>query len=117
MTDIFKDQAAFMSACEQTVYTDNDEQKNLYEDLIEEEMHEFFESLIDGPRQEQIKEAIDILVVTVGWLLSAGVDAAEAWRRVHESNMSKLTDGKLVKREDGKVLKGPNYKVPDMSGL
>lgn len=115
--DIFKDQMQFMQACEQTVYTDNDDQKSLYQDLIEEEKDEFSESLIEGSRQEQIKEAIDILVVTVGWLLSAGVDAAEAWRRVHESNMSKLTDGKMLKREDGKLLKGPSYKAPDMSGL
>lgn len=42
----------------------------------------------------------------------------EAFRRVHESNMSKLgEDGKPILREDGKVLKGPNYKKPDLSDL
>ena len=42
----------------------------------------------------------------------------EAFRRVHESNMSKLgEDGKPIKREDGKILKGPNYKEPDLSDL
>jgi predicted HAD superfamily Cof-like phosphohydrolase len=42
----------------------------------------------------------------------------EAFRRVHESNMSKLgLDGKPIKREDGKILKGPNYKEPDLSDL
>lgn len=117
MSNIFNDQSVFMHSCGQTIYIDNDEQKDLYEALIEEETHEFFVSVLDGPREEQIKEAIDILVVTVGWLLSAGVDAEEAWRRVNESNMSKLTDGKLVKREDGKVLKPEGYKPPDMSGL
>ena len=115
MTDIFKDQAEFMAACEQTVSSCNDGQKVLYEKLMDEEYKEFFYCY--KGRYEQIKEAVDILVVTVGWLLSAGVDCAEAWRRVHESNMSKLTDGKLLKREDGKILKGPNYKAPDMSGL
>ena len=115
--DIFKDQMQFMQACEQTVYSHNTDQTDLYESLISEETLEFFNALENDDRQEQIKEAIDILVVTVGWLLSAGVDAAEAWRRVHESNMSKLTDGKMLKREDGKILKGPNYKAPDMSGL
>lgn len=114
MTDIFKDQMQFMHACGQTTNHLNAEQIELYQTLIHEEHVEFFGA---ENRAEQIKEAIDILVVTVGWLLSAGVDAAEAWRRVHESNMSKLTDGKLLKREDGKVLKGLNYKEPDMSGL
>jgi hypothetical protein len=42
----------------------------------------------------------------------------EAFYRVHESNMSKLgADGKPIHREDGKVLKGPNYKKPDLSDL
>jgi hypothetical protein len=42
----------------------------------------------------------------------------EAFYRVHESNMSKLgVDGKPIYREDGKVLKGPNYKEPDLSNL
>lgn len=42
----------------------------------------------------------------------------EAFRRVHASNMSKLgEDGEPIRREDGKVLKGPNYKPPDLSDL
>lgn len=42
----------------------------------------------------------------------------EAFIRVHKSNMSKLgDDGKPIFREDGKVLKGPNYKKPDLSDL
>jgi hypothetical protein len=41
-----------------------------------------------------------------------------SFQRVHESNMSKLgDDGKPIRREDGKVLKGPNYKAPDLSDL
>jgi hypothetical protein len=43
---------------------------------------------------------------------------ATAFYRVHESNMSKLgEDGKPIKREDGKILKGPNYKEPDLTDL
>lgn len=42
----------------------------------------------------------------------------EAFNRVHKSNMSKLgEDGKPILREDGKVLKGPSYKAPDLSDL
>lgn len=42
----------------------------------------------------------------------------EAFKRVHESNMSKLdATGKPILREDGKVLKGPNYKAPDLTDL
>lgn len=42
----------------------------------------------------------------------------EAFRRVHKSNMSKLgDDGKPMRREDGKILKGPNYKPPYLGDL
>jgi predicted HAD superfamily Cof-like phosphohydrolase len=42
----------------------------------------------------------------------------EAFVRVHKSNMSKLgLDGKPIMREDGKVMKGPNYTPPDLSDL
>ena len=45
-------------------------------------------------------------------------DLDEAMHRVHESNMYKLDqDGKPIYREDGKVLKGPNYQPPDLSDL
>ena len=43
---------------------------------------------------------------------------AKALELVHASNMSKLgEDGKPIRRDDGKILKGPNYKEPDLSGL
>ena len=42
----------------------------------------------------------------------------EAFKRVHLSNMSKLgEDGKPILREDGKIMKGPNYKEPDLTDL
>ena len=42
----------------------------------------------------------------------------EAFAIVHKSNMSKLDeDGKPIRREDGKILKGPNYVAPDMSSV
>lgn len=42
----------------------------------------------------------------------------EAFKRVHISNMSKLgDDGQPILREDGKIMKGPNYKEPDLTDL
>lgn len=41
-----------------------------------------------------------------------------AFEAIHDSNMSKLDDdGKPIRRKDGKILKGPNYKAPDMTGI
>jgi predicted HAD superfamily Cof-like phosphohydrolase len=47
-----------------------------------------------------------------------GWDLQVAHNRVHESNMSKLgEDGKPIRREDGKILKGPNYFEPSLIDL
>lgn len=41
-----------------------------------------------------------------------------AFAVVHLSNLSKLgEDGKPIRREDGKILKGPNYQAPDMAPI
>lgn len=64
------------------------------------------------------KEAADLLYVVYGLAVTFGFDLEEAFRRVHASNMSKLgLDGKPIVRDDGKVLKGPNYFEPDLSDL
>jgi predicted HAD superfamily Cof-like phosphohydrolase len=58
------------------------------------------------------------IVVTADDLLkvSDGVKEEAFWR-VHASNMSKLVDGRPIRREDGKILKGPNYKPPVLTDL
>jgi hypothetical protein len=65
-----------------------------------------------------LKEIADLRYVISGLCVALGIDEEECVRRVHESNMSKLgEDGKPIYREDGKVLKGPNYKEPDLTDL
>lgn len=63
------------------------------------------------------KEMSDLLYVVYGTAVALGIDVTESFVRVHHSNMSKLgVDGKPIFRDDGKVLKGPNYYEPDMTG-
>jgi predicted HAD superfamily Cof-like phosphohydrolase len=92
--------------------------------LIQEELEEALAEVVDDAnntiepvnRQKLAKELADLLYVVYGAADSFDIDVDEAFRRVHASNMSKLgEDGKPVRREDGKVLKGPNYQAPDMS--
>ena len=63
------------------------------------------------------KELADLQYVLSGMVVALGIPMEKVFSRVHQSNMSKLVDGKPLKREDGKVLKGPNYKKPDLSDL
>ena len=92
--------------------------------LVIEEFKEFLEAedqlYRDNPTvvSEALKELADLVYVCYQYAENMGWFLDEAMNRVHESNMSKLgEDGKPIYREDGKVLKGPNYKPPDLSDL
>lgn len=64
------------------------------------------------------KEMADLLYVIYGTYAAMGIDADKVFAEVHASNMSKLgEDGKPIRREDGKVLKGPNYRVANIESV
>lgn len=67
----------------------------------------------------EIADAItDILYIALGLVTKHGLEDVieDLFSEVHASNMSKLSDnGKPIYREDGKVLKGPNYFKPDIA--
>jgi len=66
-------------------------------------------------KAKMLKEASDLQYVLHGLAVALGLDLEAGYKEVHRSNMSKLgEDGKPIYREDGKVLKGPNYFEPDM---
>ena len=83
--------------------------------LVKEEANEVYTA---QTAEELLKELADLVYVTYGYAATFGWDLDEAVRRVHASNMSKLgEDGKPIFREDGKVMKGPNYEAPDLKDL
>lgn len=98
--------------------------------LLQEEMQEFTEEAesvgawvmyeknqdMSSMKADMIKELCDLQYVLSGFAVTFGIDLESAFMEVHKSNMSKLgDDGKPIYREDGKVLKGPNYVPPDMT--
>ena len=92
--------------------------------LITEEFKEFLEAegmlfrLGTRFKPDCLKELADLGYVCYLYAANMDWDLDEAMYRVHESNMSKLDeDGKPILREDGKVLKGPNYKPPNLEDL
>ena len=102
-----------------------DRQTRAYQkDLIVEEFKEFLEAegmmFMHGRNHQEhaLKELADLVYVCYQFAENQGWFLDEALNRVHESNMSKLgEDGKPIYREDGKVLKGPNYKPPTLEDL
>lgn len=72
----------------------------------------------DKIKARMLKEMADVQYVLSGFAVTLGLPLEQAFNRVHKSNMSKLdNNGKPIYRDDGKVLKGPNYTPPDMEDL
>jgi predicted HAD superfamily Cof-like phosphohydrolase len=116
MTNPFRDQAKFMTACDQSVDRGNTDQFNMYLKLIEEEAEELNQAIINKDRVEMLDALIDILVVTIGAIHSMGADAEGAWKEVMRTNFAKIDKdtGKVRKREDGKVLKPVGWEPPNL---
>ena len=94
--------------------------------LIEEEANEFLQAARDlegapntpANHVEVLKELSDVVFVCYQFAAAYGLDLDTAMQRVFDSNMSKLDDdGYPIYRDDGKVLKGPNYKPPYLEDL
>lgn len=112
----------FMKAFGQEVKSDpdfpNDETVSLRIELIAEELNELFDACEQKDIVEVADALTDILYVTYGAGHAFGINLDECFREVQRSNMSKLgEDGKPIYRDDGKVLKGPNYFEPDLKSI
>jgi predicted HAD superfamily Cof-like phosphohydrolase len=116
VTNPFRDQEKFMKACDQSVDSFNADQFNMYLTLIEEEADELGEAIKNHDQVETLDALIDILVVTIGAIHSAGFDAEGAWKEVMATNFAKIDrdTGKVRKREDGKVLKPTGWTAPNL---
>lgn len=122
----FRDQEKFMKACGQSTTEFNADQFSMYLGLIKEEFDELMVAqgfdLATGDRvnsadpKETLDALLDILVVTIGAIHSAGMDGEGGWKEVMSTNFAKIDKetGLVRKREDGKVLKPVGWTAPDL---
>ena len=84
-------------------------------ELIREEVAEL-QAAVDGMDMLAIADGLtDILYVVYGAGHAFGIDLDECFHEVHSSNMTKLgPGGRPLYRKDGKVMKGPNYREPNL---
>ena len=86
--------------------------------LIEEELEELKEAMRKEDMVGVADALTDILYVTYGAGAAFGIDLDKCFEEVHNSNMSKLDrDGRPIYREDGKILKGPDYFEPNLEKI
>lgn len=88
--------------------------------LMKEENEEYLEAAMEGDLTEIADALGDMLYILCGTILEHGLQhkIEEVFDEIQRSNMSKLgADGKPIYREDGKVMKGPNYFKPDFEKI
>jgi predicted HAD superfamily Cof-like phosphohydrolase len=89
-------------------------------DLMAEENDEYLEAAKNNDLVEVADALGDMLYILCGTILEHGMQykIEEVFNEIQRSNMSKLgADGKPIYREDGKVMKGPNYFKPNIHSI
>ena len=111
----------FRLAAEQSIDPDDERVQEMQMTLIREEFNELLEAHINEDNDEDkihtLKELADLVFVCYQYAVARNWNLDIALKRVFESNMSKFVDGKPLRREDGKILKGPNYQPPFLDDL
>ena len=88
--------------------------------LMQEENDEYLEAARKKDLVEIADALGDKLYILCGTILAHGLQdkIVEVFDEIQRSNMSKLSaDGTPVIREDGKILKGPNYFKPNIKSI
>ena len=87
---------------------------------MDEENREYLEAALNDDLVEVADALGDMLYILCGTILEHGMHykSEEVFNEIQRSNMSKLgADGKPIYREDGKVMKGPNYFKPNIVSI
>ena len=109
------DVLTFLNACDQEPSPENAE---LYVKLIKEEFEEFAVARRENDEVEQLDACMDMIWVILGYCHMKGYKVDAAWAEVARSNLAKIntSTGKVIKRDDGKVLKPEGWTPPDLTG-
>lgn len=98
--------------------------RELATSLISEEYRELIEAVVmdnilksEVSRANLVKEWADLQYVLSQFAVVYDIDGDAAFNRVADNNMTKVQDGEVVYREDGKIMKPEGYQKPDMRGL
>ena len=96
------------------------QKENLRFELMKEENDEYLEAAKKGDIVEVADALGDMMYILCGTIIEHGMQhiIEEVFDEIHRSNLSKLDEnGNPIYREDGKVIKGPNYFPPDIKKI
>lgn len=112
---------SFQLGYSENIIGDLGESKNLLRyNLMKEENEEYLEAAQNNDITEIADALGDMLYILCGTIIEHGLQhkIEEVFDEIQRSNMSKLDEnGMPIYREDGKVLKGPNYFKPNIESI
>jgi predicted HAD superfamily Cof-like phosphohydrolase len=121
MSNMFQEVKKFQTAVGQNVsevpYFPDENERVLRRKLLKEEVEEYFEGEDKDDLENVAKELADIIYIVCGTAASYGIPLDRVFNEVHRSNMEKLVDGKVVRRDDGKILKPEGWTAPDIKSV
>lgn len=111
----------FHNACDVDIRTEPGlpagEVRKLRIALLKEE----FEEYLEGEKNNDIVEIADalgdMLVIIFGTSLSYGIPLDKVFNEIHVSNMTKVINGKVIRRMDGKIMKPASYEPPNIEKI
>lgn len=123
-TDEFSDVGDFHKVCEAPFF--NDEKPACFPHmkirllrmrLLLEEVGEYIEAEMSGDIVAVADALTDIKYIVNGTGHTHNIDLNACWQEIHRSNMSKIENGKVLRREDGKIQKPDSYSPPDLKPI
>lgn len=91
--------------------------RDLRKKLLAEEYTEYTTAEAEDDIVEIADALADLIYIACGTAVAYGIPLDRVFAEVHRSNMAKLVDGKVIRREDGKILKPTGWTPPDVAGI
>jgi len=116
MTNIFRDTEKFMTACEETLVGFNQAQFDSYWNEISKASGQLISAVDEQDRLHILQALVNLIANSVGAINSLGADAEGAWREVMGTYTAMIdrTAGKVLRDEDGNLVKPNGWVPPDM---
>lgn len=95
----------------------NANERLLRMNLMTEEYREYNNAEANNDMTNLAVELADIIYIACGTAVSYGIPLDEVFDAIHQANMNKLTDGKVIRREDGKIKKPEGWEPADIEGI
>lgn len=93
------------------------QERELRMKLMKEEVNEYNKAEDNSDLTNLAVELADIIYIACGTAVSYGIPLDDVFNAIHQANMNKLIDGKVIRREDGKIKKPEGWQPADIAGI